>query len=351
LASAIRYGAAACLFGATATGGAACAGSGDGAQDLAPCSAEMHIFGLDHGDADGHAAVHVERRGPSVVVLSSRAPLAWTVTAAPGARIVKVLVDGFEPSTVSVPAGVPVENTTGHLDYRVAYAYTWPEGIDSSTIELVRASQRATGQRVTSFVGCVSGSQITLHDDLSASTDCTVAPSLHADPDSLTLCRTGATSDLFGGVPGAACGDQPLTVPLLGYDCKTEDYVVLDAEGSCQELVEICARYANENPHASVRCLYGGSAVFLREVTPGDCGLPSPPGGGCEGKQGLGHFSYDHCVAPFVADQAWDIRCTDALDRCFRARLSMPNASTECFWNEAPLYEHEIIPGDCAALP
>jgi hypothetical protein len=131
------------------------------------------VFGIyesrsDHGSGyhpTGEATVHVRRTVPHVLVLSSYEPTKWTIDAAPGARLERIILNGYHPQTVDgVPAGVPVVNRSGQ-GYLSACAYKWPgddQGCD--TARLVSGVESLTSRKLTAFAGCYRGTEFTLAD-------------------------------------------------------------------------------------------------------------------------------------------------------------------------------------------
>ena len=147
------------------------------------CGSELHLVGIyeshgNHGGGvhpPGAATVHVERQSSSILVLSSYEPVHWTVTAAEGVTLEKVILNGYHGQSADVPAGVPVEIHDGPDGSLGAYAYAWPhaEG-GSDTQALVAAIENLTGRALTSFNGCYQATHFTLHDDLQADSTCAV---------------------------------------------------------------------------------------------------------------------------------------------------------------------------------
>jgi hypothetical protein len=158
----------------------------DQGKDALPapvCGQELHILGVyethsGHGYGNhptGAATVHVERKGSSVLALSSYEPVHWTVTAEPGVVLEKVILNGYHDQTADVPEGVPVEIHSGPDKSLGAYGYAWPssEG-GSDTPALVDAFEGEAGRAMTSFHGCYQANTFVLHDDLSVSSSCNV---------------------------------------------------------------------------------------------------------------------------------------------------------------------------------
>lgn len=145
---------------------------GAGASYLEPAfvpqSAELRIFAIYEasstlGDAAGRApseaTVHVDRAARTVLVLSAREATHWTVTAENGLE--KVILDGHDVQSATVPAGVTVESSSGKNAFApCGYA---DEG-DCRTADLVGGAERLTGLSMTGFVGCRYGNEFGLYD-------------------------------------------------------------------------------------------------------------------------------------------------------------------------------------------
>jgi hypothetical protein len=132
-------------------------------------SAELRIFAIHEatstlgdaaGRARGEAAVHVDRGVRTVLVLSAHESTHWTVTADSGLE--KVILDGRNAQSATVPAGVVVENLSGD-DALAACGYADED--DCRTADLVLGAERLTGLSMTGFVGCRLGNEFGLHDD------------------------------------------------------------------------------------------------------------------------------------------------------------------------------------------
>jgi hypothetical protein len=133
----------------------------------------MVVFGIYESRSDhsygnhptGTATVHVRRTVPHVLVLSSYEPTQWTLDVAPGARIERIILNGYHAQTLSgVPAGVPVVDRSGP-GYLSACAYKWP-GDDQgcNTQGLVSGVEGLTSRELTAFAGCYRGTEFTLAD-------------------------------------------------------------------------------------------------------------------------------------------------------------------------------------------
>ncbi|TKD03091.1 hypothetical protein [Polyangium fumosum] len=239
------------------------------------CGSELHLIGIyeSHGNHGGGvhpagaASVHVERQSSSILVLSSYEPVHWTVTAAEGVTIEKVILNGYHDQTADVPAGVPVEIHDGPDGSLGAYAYAWPhaEG-GSDTQGLVAAVQNVTGRALTSFHGCYQATQFTLHDDLQADSSCAV--------------EQGYTQSSHVAESMLECDDEPPAAdPCAGKDdvgnyqftfCSEEQGGGGFVPGlSCQQALEKCL--LNTNPPLSKICRFNGEVIHKTEVDPGAC--------------------------------------------------------------------------------
>ncbi len=129
----------------------------------APAASELHLLGVYESNSDhrygshpeGTATVEVTRKAPLILALSSYEPIHWTVKAVAGARIERIVLNGFYPQRVTAPEGIPVDNRSGYERWLGAYAYAWPASSGGSdTPKLVSALESLTGRPLTSFAGC-----------------------------------------------------------------------------------------------------------------------------------------------------------------------------------------------------
>ncbi|MFP2928303.1 hypothetical protein ACLESO_24530 [Pyxidicoccus sp. 3LG] len=134
-------------------------------------SPELHLLGVyeshsNHGGGEhpeGTAIVDVTRKAPLILALSSYEPIHWKVNALPGARIERIILNGFYPQQVTAPEGIPVENRSGYLNWLGAYAYAWPATSGgSNTPHLVSALESLTSRPLSSFAGCYQGTYFKL---------------------------------------------------------------------------------------------------------------------------------------------------------------------------------------------
>lgn len=136
-----------------------------------PGEPELHLLGVyethsNHSGGnhpEGTATVAVTRQARMILTLSSYEPVHWQVRAAPGARIERIILNGYYPQRVTAPAGVPVDNRSGYERSLGAYAYAWPGASGGSdTRALVSALERTTSRPLTSFAGCYQATSFTL---------------------------------------------------------------------------------------------------------------------------------------------------------------------------------------------
>lgn len=114
-----------------------------------PTNPELHLMGVYEPTAS-RILVELDRDADVVLVLSSYSSVSWEVTATSRTRLSEVVVNSYEPSTVTAPHGVPTTTTW----YR-AYAYGWPYvSGGSDTPALVAAIEADFGVALTSFTGC-----------------------------------------------------------------------------------------------------------------------------------------------------------------------------------------------------
>jgi hypothetical protein len=145
----------------------------------APCGPELHIFGVyetnSHPSTGHHSTgtgtVHVDRKGPIVIALSSYEPADWTVTVGPDTVLERVILNGYYDQHVVVPVDVPIDIYDGAGGWLGAGGYAWG---GSDTPALVTAIEAAAKQKMTSFHGCYHATLFVLNDDLGVTTDCAV---------------------------------------------------------------------------------------------------------------------------------------------------------------------------------
>jgi hypothetical protein len=119
-------------------------------------SPALRILGIyESYPVSGQATVDVQREERVVLVLSAYESTHWTVTAAPGAVIERVILHGCEPQTATVPAGVPVQDDG--VDGLGCGANEYPS---TDADDLIAAAEQSTGLCLTSFHGCYEASQM-----------------------------------------------------------------------------------------------------------------------------------------------------------------------------------------------
>lgn len=241
----------------------------------APCGPELHLIGVyethsNHGGGNhptGAGTVHIERQGSMILGLSSYEPVDWTVTAAPGVVIEKVILNGYHAQSAVVPAGVPVEihdeHGFGH------YAYAWPssEG-GSDTAATVASFEAAAGRAMTSFHGCYNASSFVLNNDLSVTSDCAVDQGYEdtgfVDPETLS----GACG---GEDPSDPCAGATGTALYTAYYCDSVGPMIITEDIACDSALLNCQYNISQNPTLSITCEWNGQMIFENELSPGAC--------------------------------------------------------------------------------
>ena len=103
---------------------------------------------------------------PMTVVLSAYSPVTWRLDVAPGARLRRIILNGYEPQRVEgAPEDAEVIDLSGQGRYLSACAYRWPgddQGCD--TQRLVRGLEDLLDMPVTSFQGCYNASEADVSD-------------------------------------------------------------------------------------------------------------------------------------------------------------------------------------------
>lgn len=147
-------------------------GNCDGAQVdawIAPYlyAPELHIFGVyesdgGHGAPPGNLTVQIDRPAEMVLALSSYEPVDWTIVVAAGAVIDNIVVNGYEPQTVTVvdlygaAVAVPVDNHSpasngwfGVVPFSTQGGYYLTE-----TQQFIGDMETVSGLTATAFWGC-----------------------------------------------------------------------------------------------------------------------------------------------------------------------------------------------------
>jgi hypothetical protein len=144
-------------------------------------AASLHVVGIydpydSASDKQGPARVHIERPGPVKLFLSSYSATDWTVTAGPSTQLIAVVAHAYEPVTVQVPEGVPVEtlnfSETGKF---LGCGYEYPDADPHSgceTPQLLAAIEEYMGQPALSFHGCYAASDFVIDANLGSSSNC-----------------------------------------------------------------------------------------------------------------------------------------------------------------------------------
>lgn len=121
---------------------------------------QLHVVGIYEPAAGtgGDVQVHVTRAGESVLILSSYEATNWVVTADPGVTLERIVLTGYDTSTIIAPAGVPLVQVD-QLGYYSGY--TWPS---YRTTGLVDAAEAYSGLTLTSFRGCYNPDTFQIDD-------------------------------------------------------------------------------------------------------------------------------------------------------------------------------------------
>lgn len=183
---------------------------------LTPCEGELHFVSLYQATASGSSdvaetAVHIERPGSHVLVLSASSAVRWTISAAPGASLERVIINGYELQEAVLPDGVPLElhsyeSGEGMLfDTAYTWSLAWGLGNPSAPVSIIEAEAE---RPLTTFTGCYDASHVTVHADASVSLDCVEGPpSLHVNPpceaSSLDFLDTGTSGESVAFIPDA----------------------------------------------------------------------------------------------------------------------------------------------------
>lgn len=148
-------------------------GSGDfsGGFGSSAGSKELHVVGVYEARSDhsgnhhptGTVGVSVERTNqPMVLALSSYEPVQWQLKLAPGAKVEKIILNGYHDQSVIGADGIPIEEYSyeGTGKSFSDFPYRWKG--DRTQGVMVAQLEALTGQNMTSFQGCYRGTQFTL---------------------------------------------------------------------------------------------------------------------------------------------------------------------------------------------
>lgn len=120
-------------------------------------SPEVVVFG-QHNPSGTGTRVTDERSEPHVLVLASHDVTKWTVVVKTPGALKGVFLSGYDVSSVTAPAGVPV-TANGH---DTPYAYEYPSPDANELFQHARTLTGATA--VTAFAGCHDGVEVRLED-------------------------------------------------------------------------------------------------------------------------------------------------------------------------------------------
>jgi hypothetical protein len=113
---------------------------------------------------EGSAQVTDSRQSPHVLLLSSYEPTAWTVRAAAGSGLVRVVVAGYYPQRVTVSSGVRVDNFSGSSQ-GFACAYSIPyNGGGCDPANMHQFVSRVGLPPVGTFAGCYRATTFAVTD-------------------------------------------------------------------------------------------------------------------------------------------------------------------------------------------
>ncbi|HSN99233.1 MAG TPA: SPRY domain-containing protein, partial [Candidatus Nanopelagicales bacterium] len=129
---------------------------------------ELHVIGMyEPASGDGGPVdVHVTRQGDIALVLATFDTTSFHVTAGPGVNITQIVLSSFFSSSVTAPAGVPVDSYIYEVNGQwLDTGYAWPASPGGGeTQKLVEAAEATTGRALMSFGGCYYGESFTLTD-------------------------------------------------------------------------------------------------------------------------------------------------------------------------------------------
>lgn len=151
-------------------------------------SSELHVFGSYEARSSGapdpskpwppphvqrDSYIRIDRPGEHKIVLSAYEPMKWHVSAAPGAEITHVLVNGYHAQEVVLDGIKPkVEIESYEQGGGSYYGREWEEGAACQPDSLCSWVKAKTGEAATSYHGCYQVDRWTLNADLSTTSSC-----------------------------------------------------------------------------------------------------------------------------------------------------------------------------------
>jgi hypothetical protein len=226
-----------------------------GKPDRVPCGPELHILGVYETNSDhsymnhpiGTGTVHVDRKGPVVLALSSYEPVDWTVTVGPDTVLKRVILNGYHGQNAVVPAGVPIDTYDGEDGWLGAIGYAWPsaEG-GSDTPALVAAIEGVAEQEMTSFHGCYHATSFVLNDNLSVTTDCAVDQGYEVTGYVEPATMSGKCDDPCAHASGLGT--------YVGSYCDLGHPFIITQDISCKDALSNCELNISLNPDVNLYC-------------------------------------------------------------------------------------------------
>lgn len=129
---------------------------------------ELHVIGVYEAAGNGglressqgviDVIVH-ERPKPIVLALSSYEGMLWRLSVDPGAKLSRVILQGYGPQEVEgLPEGVAIEYRAENEACGYAYGWeTWNNSGGGGYESMIKSLRRSTGLVETSFQGCYTG--------------------------------------------------------------------------------------------------------------------------------------------------------------------------------------------------
>jgi hypothetical protein len=263
---------------------------------------ELFLLGI-HSNDRGEVVVDDARASPHILAVSAYKAAHWRIAAAPGSGLIRVLLNGYQPQTAEVPAGVELTDLSGETSLGM-YGFAWPPAAGGSNTQvLVGAVQALAGVRLSAFGGCYNASDFRIGEGRAGETGCEGAQGIGTSVES--VCDPG------GGVV--------TTSAIL-----------------CEDALASCREHARLDPGLNRSCRWNSRVIFEQEVTPGACAgvKPDYP---CLWAEGEGPYQAIDCASGQTLEDERGLTCDEAFRRCIvKANITYDRA-VACTWADRSL--------------
>jgi hypothetical protein len=171
---------------------------------------EVHVIGISDGGDGGGSTVVLERPGRHILVLSAELASSWRVEVKGEAKLDGVYAVGYEPQQVTANVRTKIDTESKLEGGAGANGVAYP---DTKTDALLKLASIRVARHVTSFHGCVSASRWVIAENMTVTSDCTIATSDYKQYNAVLDCDgdNGCGQDGDGdGDSGDGTGDGSL---------------------------------------------------------------------------------------------------------------------------------------------